>query len=134
MPEGVLTVAVPSTEQGLLQTLTMPMSHGSLISQQFQLSSYLGFVIMMMFGIAIAFQLPMVMLLLGWLGVVKPDWLRKNRRYALLVLALISAIITPQDIVSMLMMLIPLYMLYELGIQLIVWVPISRLSSEANDD
>ena len=134
MPEGVLTVAVPSTEQRLLQTLTMPMSHGSLISQQFQLSSYLGFVIMMMFGIAIAFQLPMVMLLLGWLGVVKPDWLRKNRRYALLVLALISAIITPQDIVSMLMMLIPLYMLYELGIQLIVWVPISRLSSEANDD
>jgi Sec-independent protein secretion pathway component TatC len=134
IPEGVLTVANPSTEEGVLQTLTMPMSHGSLISQQFQLSSYLGFVIMLMFGIAIAFQLPMVMLLLGWLGVVTPEWLRQHRRYALLVLALVSAVITPQDIVSMLMMLIPLYMLYELGIQLIVWVPMSRLSGDSNDD
>ena len=134
IPEGILTVAVPSTEVGVLQTLTMPMSHGSLISQQFQLSSYLGFVIMLMFAIAIAFQLPMVMLLLGWLGVLNPDWLRKNRRYALLVLALLSAIITPQDIVSMLMMLIPLYMLYELGIQLIVWVPMTRVAGEHDDD
>jgi sec-independent protein translocase protein TatC len=134
LPEGVLTVAIPSTEDGLLQTLTMPMSHGSLISQQFQLSSYLGFVIMLMFAIAIAFQLPMVMLLLGWLGVLSPEWLRKNRRYALLVLALLSAIITPQDIVSMLMMLIPLYMLYELGIQLIVWVPMARVAGEHDDD
>jgi Sec-independent protein secretion pathway component TatC len=134
LPEGILTVAVPSTEVGVLQTLTMPMSHGSLISQQFQLSSYLGFVIMLMFAIAIAFQLPMVMLLLGWLGVLNPDWLRKNRRYAILVLALLSAIITPQDIVSMLMMLIPLYMLYELGIQLIVWVPMTRVAGEHDDD
>ena len=134
IPEGVMTVAIPSTEEGVLQTLTMPMSHGSLISQQFQLSSYLGFVIMLMFAIAIAFQLPMVMLLLGWLGVVRPEWLRQNRKYALLVLALVSAIITPQDVVSMLMMLIPLYMLYELGIQLILWVPISRVAGDQNDD
>ncbi len=134
IPEGVMTVAIPSTEDGVLQTLTMPMSHGSLISQQFQLSSYLGFVIMLMFAIAISFQLPMVMLLLGWMGVLRPDWLRQRRRYALLVLALISAIITPQDVISMLMMLIPLYMLYELGIQLIVWVPMSRVTGDHEDD
>jgi sec-independent protein translocase protein TatC len=133
IPEGVLTVAVPSTESGVLKTLTIPMSHGSLITQQFQLSSYLGFVIMMMFAIAVAFQLPMVMLLLGWMGVVQPDWLRSNRRYALLVLALVSAIITPQDVVSMLMMLIPLYALYEFGIQLIVWVPMSRISGDKDN-
>jgi sec-independent protein translocase protein TatC len=134
IPEGVLTIAIPSSEEGILQTLTTPMSHGSLISQQFQLSSYLGFVIMLMFAIAIAFQLPMVMLLLGWLGVVNADWLRQNRRYALFTLGIFSAIITPQDVISMLMMLIPLYMLYELGILLIVWVPMSRFASEDNDD
>jgi Tat protein translocase TatC len=134
VPEGVLTVAIPSSQDGVLSTLTMPMGHGSVISQQFQLSSYLGFVIMLMFAIAVAFQLPMVMLLLGWLGVANPDWLRKNRRYAILILALISAIITPQDIVSMLMMLIPLYALYELGIQLIVWVPISRVAGKEQND
>ena len=57
-----------------------------------------------------------------------PNWLRKNRKYALLILGIISAMITPQDAVSMLMMLIPLYLLYEFGIALIVWVPVSRVS------
>ena len=128
MPEGVLEIAVPASESGSLETLQLPMNRGSLISQQFQLSSYLGFVLLLMFAIGIAFQLPMVMLLLGWLGIVTPAWLRKNRKYALLILGVISAMITPQDAVSMLMMLIPLYLLYELGIALIVWVPVSRVS------
>jgi len=130
MPEGVLTIAVESTTADSLSTITMPMSHGSLISQQFQLSSYLSFVILLMFAIAVAFQLPMVMLLLGWIGVVTPDWLRNNRRYAILILALISALITPQDVISMLMMLVPLYLLFELGIQLIVWVPMSKVAGD----
>ncbi|MDP7009140.1 MAG: twin-arginine translocase subunit TatC [Phycisphaerales bacterium] len=128
MPEGVLQVAVPVGDTNALETLQIPMNRGSLISQQFQLSSYLGFVLLLMFAIGIAFQLPMVMLLLGWLGIVTPNWLRKNRKYALLILGVTSAMITPQDAVSMLMMLIPLYLLYELGIALIVWVPVSRVS------
>ena len=134
MPEGVLNVAVASGDGTALKSLTVPMSHGSLISQQFQLSTYLSFVIMLMFSIAVAFQLPMVMLLLGWLGVAKASWLRKNRRYALLILAVLSAFITPQDIISMLMMLVPLYLLYELGIQLIVWVPTSRVAGKTDKD
>lgn len=132
--QSLMTVATSSTEEGAIHTLTIPMSHGALISQQFQLSSYLSFVIMLMFSIAVAFQLPMVMLLLGWLGILRPEWLKKNRRYALLVLAFISAIITPQDVISMLMMLAPLYLLYELGIQLIIWVPTSRVAGEISDD
>jgi len=133
MPEGVLEIAVPASESGSLETLQLPMNRGSLISQQFQLSSYLGFVLLLMFAIGIAFQLPMVMLLLGWLNIVTPDWLRKNRKYALLILGIVSAMITPQDAVSMLMMLVPLYLLYELGIALIVWVPVSRVAGKHDD-
>lgn len=133
MPEGVLTIAVESPTPDSLSTITMPMSHGSLISQQFQLSSYLGFVILLMFAISIAFQLPMVMLLLGWIGVVTPEWLRQNRKYAIFVLAIVSALITPQDVISMLMMLVPLYLLYELGIQLIVWVPVSKVAGKKDE-
>lgn len=133
MPEGVLTVAVPTDDVDVLKTLNIPMNHGSLISQQFQLSSYLSFVIMLMFAIAVAFQLPMVMLLLGWLGVVTPQWLRAHRKYALFILAIVSALITPQDAISMVMMLIPLYMLYELGIALIVFVPVSRVAGKHDD-
>ena len=133
MPEGVLTVAVPSNDVDVLKTLNIPMNHGSLISQQFQLSSYLSFVIMLMFAIAVAFQLPMVMLLLGWLGVVTPQWLRAHRKYALFVLSIVSALITPQDAISMVMMLIPLYLLYELGIALIIFVPVSRVAGKHDD-
>ena len=133
MPEGVLTVAVPSNDVDVLNTLNIPMNHGSLISQQFQLSSYLSFVIMLMFAIAVAFQLPMVMLLLGWLGVVTPQWLRAHRKYALFGLAIVSALITPQDAISMVMMLIPLYLLYELGIALIIFVPVSRVAGKHDD-
>jgi len=130
MPEGMLEIAIPASEKGMLETLQLPMNRGSLISQQFQLSSYLGFVLLLMFAIGIAFQLPMVMLLLGWLHIVTPSWLRKNRKYALLILGIISAMITPQDAVSMFMMLIPLYLLYELGIALIIWVPVSRVAGK----
>ena len=133
MPEGVLEVAVPSSDIAMLETLQLPMNRGSLISQQFQLSSYLGFVLLLMFAIGIAFQLPMVMLLLGWLGIVTPAWLRKNRKYALLILGIISAMITPQDAVSMLMMLMPLYLLYELGIALIIWVPAARVAGKRDE-
>jgi sec-independent protein translocase protein TatC len=133
MPEGVLEVAVPSSDVAMLETLQLPMNRGSLISQQFQLSSYLGFVLLLMFAIGIAFQLPMVMLLLGWLGIVTPAWLRKNRKYALLILGIISAMITPQDAVSMLMMLMPLYLLYELGIALIIWVPAARVAGKRDE-
>ena len=134
MPEGVLTVAVPTNDGDELKTLNIPMNHGSLISQQFQLSSYLSFVILLMFAIAVAFQLPMVMLLLGWLGVVTPQWLRAHRKYALFLLAVVSALITPQDAISMVMMLIPLYFLYELGIALIIFVPVSRVAGNDEDD
>ena len=133
MPEGVMQIAVAGTQEGSIKTLSVPLSHGSLISQQFQLSSYLTFAIWLMFAISIAFQLPMVMLLLGWLRILSPEWLRKNRKYALLVLALISAVITPQDAISMLMMLIPLYLLYELGIALIVFVPAAKVSGKKDD-
>lgn len=134
MPEGVLQIAVASSQEGMLETLSVPLNKGSLIAQQFQLSSYLSFTIMLMFAIAVAFQLPMVMLLLGWLGIVTPDWLRAHRKYALLVLAILSAIITPQDAISMLMMLIPMYFLYELGIALIVFVPAGKIAGEREDE
>ena len=134
IPEGVMHVAVSSPQEEVLETLSVPLNKGSLIAQQFQLSNYLGFAILLMFAIAIAFQLPMVMLLLGWTGIVTPDWLRKNRKFAVLILGLLSALITPQDAISMLMMLIPLYGLYELGIVLIVVLPISQITGIKNDE
>jgi sec-independent protein translocase protein TatC len=81
-----------------------------------------------MLGIVIAFQMPLVILLMGWMGLASADWLRAKRKYALVICAVVSAMITPADAVSMVMMLVPLYALYELGILLMVLAPASAVA------
>lgn len=68
----------------------------------------------LMFGAA--FELPMIMIVLGMLGVVKQKFLREKRRYAVMILAVVSAVITPPDAISMMMMLGPMLALYETGV------------------
>ena len=93
------------------------------ISQEFRLSTYLDFVMLLILAIAIAFQMPLVILLLGWMGLVRITTLRSKRKYALFICGIVSAVITPADALSMLMMLVPLYALYELGIILLLIAP-----------
>jgi len=72
--------------------------------------------------------MPLVILLLGWVGIISTGVLERNRRYALLGCGVVSAIITPADIVSMVLMLVPLYALYELGIILLKIAPAERVA------
>jgi len=106
----------------------IPLPRSASIAQQFQLSTYVSFVLILALGMAIAFQTPLVMLLLGWLDLVRVDWLRRNRRYALFGAAVLGAILTPADPWSMVAMMAPLYLLYELGIILMVLFPASRVA------
>ncbi|HWB18700.1 MAG TPA: twin-arginine translocase subunit TatC, partial [Phycisphaerales bacterium] len=83
-----------------------------------------SFVLMLLLGMAIAAQLPVVVMLLGWIGMVTPEFLRKNRRYALFLTAVAAAVITPTgDPFSLLLLWVPLYGLYELGLILLVLAP-----------
>ena len=93
------------------------------MSQEFRLGAYLDFVMLLILAISIAFQMPLVILLLGWVGIVRIETLRTKRKYALFICGVIGAVITPPDALSMLMMLVPLYGLYELGIILLVLAP-----------
>ncbi len=130
IPENILYIAVPSpgAGEGVLEVLRLPMGAPSRVAQQFRLSEYISFVLLLVLAVAIAFQMPLVILLLGWLGLASAAWLRAHRRYALLLCAVVSAVITPADAVSMILMLIPLYTLYELGILLLVLAPASRVA------
>src|SRR5690606_9309957 len=92
---------------------------GSVVAQQYRLSEYIRMVLMMMLGFAVAFHLPVVELLLGWAGIISPAFLTKYRRHAIMVLAVISAVLTPADPISMILMAVPLYVLFELGIVLL---------------
>jgi Tat protein translocase TatC len=126
-PDLELFVAVPDPEGGVEVIEVEPPMSGA-VAQEFRISTYLSFVLILMLGIVIAFQMPLVILLLGWLGLASPAWLRRHRRYAALVCGIVSAVITPADVISMVMMLAPLYGLYELGIVLLVIAPVSAVA------
>lgn len=88
-------------------------------NQQVQASKYFSFVALFLLGFGIIFELPALLLTLARLGIVSSRQLAKNRRYAILVGAIISAALTPsQDAISMLAMAIPFVMLYEVSIHL----------------
>lgn len=107
-----------------IDVMTTPLSKNAAYLQQFLIGEYIDFVLLMMLGIAVAFQMPLVILLLGWVGLVRVETLRRNRRMAIFVLAIVAAIVTPtSDFTSMMLMMLPLYLLYELGILLLIAVP-----------
>ena len=86
--------------------------------------NYLTFVTRFLFGFGAAFLLPILLMILERAGLVTREQLAKSRRYAIVGAAAVAAVLTPPDVVSMLMLLVPLYGLYEfalLAIRLTHW-------------
>lgn len=98
---------------------------------RFSISQYLSFAITFLFGFGLVFQLPLVFWFLGLIGVLKSSFLRRNRKYALLVILVVSAILTPPDVFSQILMSIPLLLLYELGIILVNFAQRGQARSSA---
>lgn len=85
---------------------------------QLQLAPTISFILVLIAGFAIAFQFPMGVLMGVVMGLVSVDVLTNNRRLAVVVLAVVAAVFTPPDPYSMLIMMLPLYGLYEASILL----------------
>lgn len=77
---------------------------------------YLGFVTHTAVVFGLCFQMPVVISFLGMIGLVSQAFLKKNRRYAVLVIAVVSAIAAPPDALSMILLLVPMWILYEVSI------------------
>lgn len=86
------------------------------VNPQIRLSEWISFAVMLPVMFGVSFQLPMVMLFLERISVFEVTDYREKRRMAILVIAFLSMILTPADPMSMLMMMLPLTLLYELGI------------------
>jgi sec-independent protein translocase protein TatC len=82
----------------------------------FSVARYISFTTAFIFSFGLVFQLPVVFWFLGSIGLVNTAFLRRNRKYALLIIMIVSAILTPPDVFSQVLMAIPLLVLYELGI------------------
>jgi sec-independent protein translocase protein TatC len=77
---------------------------------------YFSFSIKLLFAFGIVFELPVVAFFLAKMGIVTPEFLKKKRKYALLMTFVMAAILTPPDVITQLMMAGPLIILYEIGI------------------
>lgn len=125
------TFIAVAKEGGGVESVPLPATSSSAIpiTQQYRLSEYIDFVLLMAFGTVLGFQMPLVVMLLGWIGIASPEFFRRNRRYALFGCATAAAIITPSsDMISMLVMMLPLYALYELGIVLLILAPAHKVA------
>ena len=83
------------------------------------IDEYLKFATRLILAFGIIFEMPVVLVLLGLLGIVTPEGLRKYRRHAVVILAISAALLTPADIGTMFMLFTPMILLYEMSIWLV---------------
>lgn len=98
-------------------------------------SEYLTFAALFVLAFGIVFEMPVVLVLLARVGVIDSEFLRKNRRYAILICSIAAAFITPsQDAFSMLAMFVPLVVLYEISVILARMVEPKREKARRTED
>ena len=86
------------------------------------ISSYYDTCLRLMLLFGLAFEFPVVLVFLGWLRVVSPEGLRAHRRTAIMGITIAAAVIAPPDAMSMLLLMAPLVILYELAILVVGWI------------
>lgn len=78
-----------------------------------KIEKYLGFVMQLLIGFGLAFEMPLILILLGRLGVVSVEQLRQHRRHVIVGILILAMMLTPPDVITQLQMAIPLYLLFE---------------------
>jgi len=78
--------------------------------------SYLGFLGHMIVAFGVAFELPLILAFLAKIGIASPEYLRQKRRHAIIIILIVAALLAPPDVISMLVLAVPLMVLYEVGI------------------
>jgi len=96
------------------------------VAMMTDIQAYLDFVLVIFLAFGASFELPVALVILALLGWVTPQQLRESRGYAVVGVFIIAAIITPPDVVSQLLLAIPMCILYEIGILAAGWVAPKR--------
>ena len=118
-------IALPISLRFLLGFLT------EFMTPTIEATRYMAFVIKLLLGFGIVFELPVVILILSALGLVTPAFLRSRRRHAFVIITVLASFLSPGDVVAVtLLMMIPLVFLYEFSILLSVLMWKRRNSKE----
>ena len=86
------------------------------IELEAKISEYLNLVVQLIFAFGIAFQLPVLLVCLVKFGILSVEGLRKKRKYWIVLIFIVAAVITPPDVISQIALAIPLILLYEIAI------------------
>ena len=87
-----------------------------MVKNQFTLDSYIGMVKTSVIASGLFFELPIIIYFLTKLGLVTPEFLRKYRRYAIVIVLIVAAIVTPPDVVSQTIVAIPMLIIFEMSV------------------
>ena len=99
-----------------------------------KVSEYLSLIMTLIFGFGLCFQLPVVLTLLARAGIVTSETLRNGRRFAIVGIFAVAAILTPPDALSMVIMALPTTLLYELSIWAVAYVEKKQAAEQAAKD
>lgn len=105
-------------------------SIGMGVSPDWTISNYFSFIAVFLTCFGVVFELPVAVVVLTWLGLVTPEGLSRYRKHAIVGVFIVAAVFTPPDIVSQLMMGVPMVLLYEVSILVSRFVGLRKRDEE----
>jgi len=105
----------------------------SVIKNEFNLQSYIGLIKTSVIACGLLFEMPIVIFFLTKLGLVTPQFLRKYRKYAIVLILILAAIVTPPDVVSQIIVSIPMLAIYEASIYISAFVIKGKAAKELKE-